>query len=160
LNALSRRLVLAAWLLPFAAHAQQADPAPNKSGFTLFDPTPDALLRDLTTDRPGKSDSAITVDAGHWQIESDLWNDSFDGWSADATTTRQTIYGDPNLKLGLTNWAEFDTILPLYETLEQRSRDGGGIQRASGLGDLQIGGKVNFWGNDPPAKTRSIPRSA
>jgi hypothetical protein len=131
------------------ALAQQAGPTPpDKSQYTLFDPTPDALLRDFTTDRPGKSDNPITVDAGHIQIELDGWDYSFDHWSPQRQTTRQVVYGAPELKLGLTSWSEFDAILPVYETLDQRSRVGQGVQRASGQGDLMLGGKANFWGDD------------
>ena len=43
--------------LAFAA----AETAPDKSGFTLFRPTPDALLRELATDRPDKTENPYTV---------------------------------------------------------------------------------------------------
>jgi hypothetical protein len=45
----------------------------DRSRYTLFNPTPDHLLRDLTTDRPYISESPFTVDAGHIQIESNLF---------------------------------------------------------------------------------------
>ena len=57
-------------LLVAATVAQGAD----KSAYTLFHPTPTAELRELSTDRPDQTESAHTVDAGHWQIESDLVN--------------------------------------------------------------------------------------
>jgi hypothetical protein len=46
-----------------------ADEGGDKSGYTLFRPTPEALLRELTSDRPDKTESPITVDAGHFQLE-------------------------------------------------------------------------------------------
>jgi len=49
-----------------------SDPAPDKSSFHFFNPTPRSLMRELSTDRPDKTESAYTVDAGHFQIESDL----------------------------------------------------------------------------------------
>ncbi|HXQ46414.1 MAG TPA: hypothetical protein VN806_07345, partial [Caulobacteraceae bacterium] len=58
----------AALALAGAASAQQADqpaaPPPDKSGFTLFSPTPDADLRAFCADRPTKSTGPCTVDAG------------------------------------------------------------------------------------------------
>jgi Putative MetA-pathway of phenol degradation len=36
----------------------------------------------------------------------------------------------------------------LYNRLNVRSRNGGGTTRASGFGDVLLGGKVNFFGND------------
>ncbi len=140
--------LLAGMLLPAAVHAQQAAPAPDKNGYDLFDPTPDSLLRDLSPDRPGKPVTPLTIDAGHLEIESDLLNASYDGWSINHATTRQWVTADPDIRVGLTNWAEFDAIMPLYESQEVRSQSGQGVQRAQGLGDLQLGGKLNFWGND------------
>ena len=40
----------------------------NKSQYTLFNPTPDRLLRDLTTDRPDTTECPFTVDAGHDRV--------------------------------------------------------------------------------------------
>lgn len=144
-------LTAACVLLAGVAPAQAAEPdapAPDKSGYTLFNPTPDALLRSMETDRPGKSFSPFTVDAGHVQVESDLWLYSYDHWSSDGTTSRSTTILDPNLKIGLNDWLEFDAILPLHNAAVTRSRVGQGRQSGQGLGDLQLGAKVNILGND------------
>ena len=133
-------LVLAA--LPAAA---QPSPAPDKSAYTLFNPTPDALLRDFSTDRPGKTQNPITLDAGHVQVETDLVNYSYDHWSPSGVTSRQTLYGGPELKLGLTDRAEFDVVLPPYTTLTQHAA--GTATTVAGFGDLQLGGKINIFGN-------------
>jgi len=37
-----------------------ADERVDKSGYNLFRPTPDALLREMATDRPDKTESAFT----------------------------------------------------------------------------------------------------
>src|SRR6185295_420185 len=42
---------------------------PEKEGYTLFNPTPESLLRGLNTDRPDVTESPFTVDAGHFQTE-------------------------------------------------------------------------------------------
>lgn len=157
----------AAWLLPGArARAQDAN-APvtqqvrqgaddvtdragqrhDKSVYTLFDPTPDDQMRPFSPDRPGKSHSPLTVDAGHFQFESDAWNYAFDHWSPTATTSRATVIGAPNLKLGLTNRVELDIVASLYNSDSMRSGTSG-VQRARGAGDLLLGGKVNLFGND------------
>src|SRR5579871_1419567 len=109
-------LVAALGLGMIAAGAARADdassaPPPDKSGFTLFDPTPDADLRSLCTDRPTKSTSPCTVDAGHWQVESDVYNYTEQD-SAGVSITTQLI-GNPTLKLGLTNtWDVEVNIVP------------------------------------------------
>ncbi len=127
--------------------ADSAGQRHDKGGYTLFDPTPDDQERPFSPDRPGKSHSALTVDAGHFQFESDAWNYSFDRWSPTATTSRATVVVAPNLKLGLTNRVEFDVETSLYNSLSLRSA-ASGVQRARGVGDLMLGGKVNVFGND------------
>ena len=120
----------------------------DKSQFNLFNPTPTADMRPFSTDRPGKTHSSLTVDAGHFQLEGDFWNYTWDRYTTDNTTIRANTFINPNLKLGLTNWAELDVFLPLYNTLNIRSRNGQGIARAQGFGDVLLGGKVSFFGND------------
>ena len=76
-------------------------PAPDKSQYTLFNPTPIDSRRAYNTDRPSKTDSPFTVDAGVFQIESDVAN-----WTLDyenGVRTRTWIAGNTNFKLGLTN---------------------------------------------------------
>ncbi|MGB9156837.1 MAG: hypothetical protein WCB20_10125, partial [Chthoniobacterales bacterium] len=41
---------------------QAATPAPDKSQYTLFNPTPVDLRRAYNTDRPSKTDSPFTID--------------------------------------------------------------------------------------------------
>ena len=120
----------------------------DKSQYNLFNPTPDDQMRPLSTDRPGKSHSSLTVDAGHFQYEGDFWNYTYDHYSTTNQTTRQYVLGTPNLKLGVTNWAELDVVTGLYNSVEVRSRTGAGTSKGSGFGDLFVGGKVNFFGND------------
>lgn len=120
----------------------------DKSGYTLFNPTPDDQLRPFSTDRPGKTHSSLTVDAGHFQLESDFWNYTWDRFTRDRTTTRAYSVANPFLKLGVTNWAEIEVQIPSYNSLSVRGRDGTGNLRARGFGDLMIGGKINLFGND------------
>lgn len=120
----------------------------DKSRFTLFNPTPDVDMRPFCPDRPGKTHCAQTVDAGHLEVEGDLWNYTWDRYSTDQTTTRTYTVIDPNLKVGLTNSTEFDIFIPIHQSLDARSRNGGGRQTANGFGDILVGGKANFFGND------------
>src|SRR5262245_62336069 len=88
-----------------------SSPAPDKSHYTLFNPTPVDLRRPYNTDRPSKTDSPFTIDAGVFQIESDVPN-----WTLDyenGVRTRTWIVGNTSFKVGLTNWMDFD-LLPTY----------------------------------------------
>jgi hypothetical protein len=78
----------------------------DESQFNLFNPTPEDALRPFSTDRPGKTHSSLTVDAGHFQLEGDFWNYTWDHWTKDESTLRATTVINPNLKLGIA--AEFE----------------------------------------------------
>ena len=67
-------LILLASAILTAGTSSAQDAAPDKSRYTLFDPTPTELLRGFNTDRPTKSNVPFTVDAGRFQYETDLGN--------------------------------------------------------------------------------------
>src|SRR6266487_4848514 len=89
------------------AWGAEADPSAglDKTHYTLFNPTPRELMREMNTDRPDKTESPFTVDAGHFQIEADILNYSYDRHNPAHTDTRvETVSIAPvNLKLGVRN---------------------------------------------------------
>src|ERR1022692_942366 len=116
---------LALLLVALAAAPGWADdaPAPDKSGFTVFNPTPEADLRPLCADRPSKATGSCTVDAGHWQIESDLYNVTFQ--TVDGVSTRTELFTNPTLKLGITNTLDFEVnIVPWQQVTSHDSATG------------------------------------
>lgn len=124
--------------------------AVDKSQFTLFNPTPREYLRELSTDRPDKTESAYTVDAGHFQIEMDLVNYARDhdtGGAADTTVDAWAI-APINFKIGLCNNADFQTIIGTYNHV--RTKDDAAARRTvqQGFGDIVNRVKINLWGND------------
>jgi hypothetical protein len=150
-----RRGWLAAALLSGAsclsqARAEDAAAPVDKSIYTIANPVPDNLLREFSTDRPGKSHSATTVDAGRFQIEADFLNYTFDPHGAGNVTTRAYSIGTPIIKLGINNWMDFEVGLALANSLHQStgSLTGNTVFRASGFGDTQVGAKINLFGND------------
>jgi hypothetical protein len=118
--------------------------AADKSAYTLFDPTPPALLREMTTDRPDLTESAHTVDAGHWQLESSLLEYTYDE-AGDATFTEWNVFPS-NLKLGLTNSTDLQLVFEPH--VWQRTRSAGHTDSADGFGATQLRFKWNLWGND------------
>ncbi len=128
------------WAVPLAP-AFAGEPAPaDKTGDSLFHPTPRAALRELSTDRPDVTESPFTVDAGHAQLELDLVN-----WTRDRRTpdhsggSESWGFGHANLKFGLTSGMDLQIVAPLF------TRERGG---AEGFGDLTLRLKMNLWGND------------
>jgi len=130
-----------------AAGAPAAALAPDKSGYTLFNPTPDSQLRSFAPDRPPKADSATTVDAGHFQYETDLLNYSQTNFGG--VTTRLYQAFDPVWKLGLTNWVDFELQFNGYQNLTATDNaTGAAVAKASGFGDVFVKSKINLFGND------------
>ena len=119
----------------------------DKSGYTLFAPTPDKDLRDFSPDRPARAISPYTVDAGHFQIESDFLNVTQS--RRDGIATHMLELADPVLKLGLTNAVDIEVTLGGYNTL--RTFDavtGARLDHARGYGDTTFAFKANLLGND------------
>jgi hypothetical protein len=116
--------------------------APDKSSYTLFNPTPDDQLRPFCTDRPTKSNLPCTVDAGHFQYEADVVNWSY--ISTDGVTVKDYLIYNPTFKLGLTNTIDLELNFDPIETVS--AEDAPGKQRLSGIGDLFVRTKVNLVG--------------
>jgi hypothetical protein len=124
--------------------------AADKSKYHLFNPTPREAMRELSTDRPDKTENAYTVDAGHFQIESDLINYSRDhdkSGSSDVTVDAYAI-APVNLKVGLCNWSDLQLILETYNYVQTKNSVSGTKITQRGFGDITTRLKVNFWGND------------
>jgi len=122
----------------------------DKDQYNLFSPTPADQMRSFSTDRPGKMDTPYSVDAGHFQTESDIWNYSHSSFADDGsnTTTKLTAIFPTNFKVGLTSDTEFQLIEETY--LNQRVKDNitGTTEKADGFGDVTTRIKFNLWGND------------
>ncbi len=86
-----------------ACLALAAERPSDKTAYHLFNPTPAALLREMSTDRPDKTESPYTVDAGHFQIELDLVSYSYDKHNParDGTIVRTWNVAPVNFKVGL-----------------------------------------------------------
>lgn len=143
---ISRFILLAG----FAATSTFAADTADKSKYHLFNPTPKELMREMSTDRPDKTESPYTIDAGHFQIESDLAVMAFDHDTSGGADTRTTDWavGTLNLKAGICNYSDFQLVLFPYSRLRSDDRLTGAINRQSGFGDILTRVKVNLWGND------------
>ena len=132
------------------AAAESGEAPPDKSQYTLLNPTPAAWLREMTTDRPDKTESPFTVDAGHFQVEMDLVTYSLDRHNVARDDTRVQSWGVApiNLKLGLCNSVDLQLVVQPYSRVRTSSATAGTLERVSGFGDLTTRLKVNLWGND------------
>ena len=105
--------------------------------------------RELSTDRPDKTESPFTVPAGRWQLEADAFTFLLDEHGTDAAVTRTTGWTTAavNLKLGITGRLDLQFILPAWNEQERKFTDGH-RERDRGWSDLTIRAKLNFFGND------------
>jgi len=122
----------------------------DKSGYHLFNPTPRVLMREMSTDRPDITESAYTVDAGHFQVEMDLASFSYDRHNpeADGTRVEAWSFATTNFKVGLLNNVDLQLVVPFFNTVRTDDRAAGMVSRDRGFGDLSVRLKVNLWGND------------
>ena len=137
--------------------ASPSTPPPDKSGYTLFNPTPDDEMRKFTPDRPGKGFSVRTVDAGHVEIETDFLDYTYS--NNQGTITRGIQALDPNFKLGLTDWMDVEVqfnglqYTRLFDIASASAPFNG-----TGFGDVFLRSKMNLFGNDSgPAGFALIP---
>lgn len=130
------------WLVAFA---QLLTATANADGaHHLFDPVPREQMRELTTDRPDTTESPISVDAGHFQIEADLAVLVIDRDTGSETTGYELF--PMNLKAGLLDWMDLQLVLEPYHHVKL---DEAGMSVVdSGYGATTLRLKMNLWGND------------
>ncbi|CAA9243578.1 MAG: hypothetical protein AVDCRST_MAG42-2152 [uncultured Chthoniobacterales bacterium] len=121
-----------------------------KTEYHLFNPTPRELMRELSTDRPDKTESPYTVDAGHFQIESDLASFSYDAFNGDPTdtTTESWSFANTNFKVGLLNNVDLQVVVSTFNHVRTEDRTFDIAEESSGFGDVVTRLKINLWGND------------
>jgi hypothetical protein len=120
----------------------------DKDQYSLFNPTPDRLLREMTTDRPDTTESPFTVDAGHVQVETNLFGYRRSRPDEAGSVADSYEFATTNLRIGLTNSVEFSLIWQPYGTARVHEVDPVTIFRQSGIGGVALRTKFNLWGND------------
>ena len=99
----------------------------DKSDYSLFNPTPDSLLRELSPDRPDATESPITVDAGRFAIEMSLFD-----WRRNGDDEASTVLST-NLKLGLDHQTDLQVVFDAFSWEDPAS--GTGLE---GFGDVDV----------------------
>jgi len=122
----------------------QTDTARRK--YSLFNPVPKDKMKDMETDRPDVTESAYTVEAGHFQVESDLFKQVRN--KSDGMQTIENTYNLANLKLGITQKLDVQLVVPTYATNTTRDLATNKIiDKQSGFGDITARVKYNIWGS-------------
>jgi len=140
---LAGALVVFATIAGASSKARADSAAPyEKSRHHLFDPTPADRMRPFNADRPGATNSPQTVDAGHFKLESGLFNSTHEG--GENGDPGKTDYSVNSLVLGL----------GLLDSLELQAGFASYVHPAvgsPGVGDTTIALKQNLVGNEAAA---------
>ncbi|PIR21526.1 MAG: hypothetical protein COV45_01910 [Deltaproteobacteria bacterium CG11_big_fil_rev_8_21_14_0_20_47_16] len=142
-------LVVAALVIPSVpVLAQEVEP--KQETHWLFNPTPRDQMRELSADRPDKTESPHSVPAGHFQIESSFFsytydkrNPDYNGDSVHGFAVMQTI-----LKMGITDFMDFQVGLEPYVHNLNYNFATGTSQATTGFGDVVLRAKFGVVGND------------
>ena len=102
-------------------------------------------MRSFSTDRPTKSNVPYTVDAGHFQYETDLVN--FTHQVIGSAHTNTILAPNPTFKVGVTNNADLEVNVP-FAGIHTFGSSTGPSSTVWGIGDTFVRAKVNLWGND------------
>jgi len=124
--------------------------AADKSQYNFFNPTPRELMREMSTDRPDRTESAYTVDAGHYQIEMDVFSyavDHYNGVPGDHRAEALAI-APINIKAGLLNNVDLQLVVLPYVSLREHNVAARTVEENRGFGDVIPRLKINLWGND------------
>jgi hypothetical protein len=140
-----------------AAEGDDNDEAcPDKSQYTLFNPTPAKCMREFDPDRPDITDSPFTIDAGHIEFESGLFNYSLSRPGAEGSVTEEFDFGATDIRLGITNYAELGIFVQPLNVVHTRFPSSSLDTWHSGPGSLDLHAKFNLFGNDNFEKTGAI----
>lgn len=119
----------------------------SKNIYSLLKPVTKSRLRDMETDRPGMSETPYSLDAGHFQFETDAFKMIVN--KKDGFRTRDLEYNRLNFKAGITNHTDIQFIVPFYHEKRIESLEGGEkIENASSFEEVTVRVKHSLWGND------------
>lgn len=114
--------------------------------YWLFHPVPNAQMRDMETDRPDVTESPFTVDAGHFQYETDLIRTSRE--RSDSKQTNTLLINQANLKIGITGSMAIQIGFQSFGREKEKDLGSGDVKKSYGIGDVTFRIKQNLLGNN------------
>ncbi len=141
-NYIVSTMVLCSAIIPVKGWAQQS----TSKHFSLFNPTPKAQMREMETDRPDVTESPFTVDAGHFQFETDVIRTIRE--KTETLETHTLLINQMNLKAGITGSTAVQIGFQTYGRQTEREFGSNEKSVTEGHGDLTFRIKHNIIGND------------
>lgn len=108
----------------------------------------------MESDRPGITESPFTIDAGHFQYETDLLN--FEKVSSDTKTQKTLLINHFNLKMGITSGLALQLGLESFGSQKETETATGKQTINKGIGNINVRLKQNLIGNGGGAFAASI----
>ena len=106
--------------------------------------------REMTTDRPDTTESPFTVEAGRVQVEMSFFEysqDKANSVHADVKVTEWS-FAPFNVRIGVADNVDLHVIFEPQHHVRIEDRDARTVASVSGIGDMTLRAKWNFWGND------------
>lgn len=135
-------LTICGVILPFFCWGQQK----SDITYTLFNPVPKENMREMETDRPDVTESPYTVDAGHFQYETDLIR--LVNEKSESQKTHTLLINQANLKIGLTRSTAIQIGFQTYGRQKETDLASGPSEITDGVGDINLRIKQNIIGNN------------
>ncbi|MDT3402163.1 transporter [Mucilaginibacter terrae] len=118
----------------------------TRKSYSVFKPMPKSLEREeMETDRPNVTETPHTVDAGHFQYETDIVRHQRQ--STDDSKQRRWLYNQANLKIGLLKNTSLHLMVQSFAKERNVELSEKTTQTSSGFGDLTIRLKQCLFGN-------------
>lgn len=114
--------------------------------YSLFRPVPKEQMREMETDRPDVTESPYTVDAGHFQYETDMVNLVRE--QSETQDTRTVLINHANIKIGITASTGIQIGFETYGIQKETDVASGSTTTSRGFGDISFRIKQNLIGND------------
>ncbi|WP_345950685.1 MULTISPECIES: transporter [unclassified Mucilaginibacter] len=117
------------------ANAQALDT--TRKSYSIFKPMPKQLEREeMETDRPNVTETPHTVDAGHFQYETDLVKLTRE--TTEESKQRRWLVNQANLKFGLLKNTALQVIVQSYGKETNTELIGGDKETMSGFGNITV----------------------
>lgn len=134
-------------LLPLLGIAALAPAFADDAGPALFRPVPEDKRKALNSNRPTQVDTAYTVDSGVVQFETGTVIYTRDHATTDGSRFDSFTVGQTNVRLGVTENVEFQTLVTPYVSARRKDA-AGNVTKDAGFGDILLRGFWNISGND------------
>ncbi|MDF2930917.1 MAG: hypothetical protein K0R36_248 [Chryseobacterium sp.] len=136
------KMLFGTLMLPVICYGQEE----LHQNYSLFHPIPSAQMREMETDRPDVTESPYTVDAGHFQYETDFMRLIKE--KSDMQKTNTFLINQANIKIGLTGSTALQIGFQTYGRQKETDVSSGSTETTHGFGDMTLRIKQNIIGND------------